>query len=243
MPIGLLRLAVPILACLVIIRALARVLRRGLPQFAGGARLRAHVVVAGLDRPGAVGHRPAAAGARARWRSCSWKIGGTDVTLLRHRRGRADGAGCVLVVALWLSAAIEARLLRAVAHQPVGAQDRRQRDARAAAAGRPAGGAVGGRHSARPRCRCSAARSASASASACRSSPPTTCSGFVILAERSLRIGDMVKVDNFEGRITDITTRYTVIRALQRPRVDRAQRDADHAAGRELVARRSERVR
>src|SRR6185369_5117224 len=38
-------------------------------------------------------------------------------------------------------------------------------------------------------------------------------SGFVILAERSLRIGDVVKVDNFEGRITDITTRYTVIRA------------------------------
>lgn len=39
-------------------------------------------------------------------------------------------------------------------------------------------------------------------------------SGFVILAERSLRIGDMVTVDNFEGRITDIRTRYTVIRAL-----------------------------
>jgi small-conductance mechanosensitive channel len=39
-------------------------------------------------------------------------------------------------------------------------------------------------------------------------------SGFVILAERSLRIGDMVKVDGFEGRITDIATRYTVIRAL-----------------------------
>jgi len=39
-------------------------------------------------------------------------------------------------------------------------------------------------------------------------------SGFVILAERSLRIGDMVKVDNFEGRITDIRTRYTVIRSL-----------------------------
>ncbi len=38
-------------------------------------------------------------------------------------------------------------------------------------------------------------------------------SGFVILAERSMRIGDMVKVDNFEGRITDITTRYTVIRS------------------------------
>lgn len=39
-------------------------------------------------------------------------------------------------------------------------------------------------------------------------------SGFVVLAERSLRIGDMVKVDTFEGRITDIRTRYTVIRAL-----------------------------
>jgi small-conductance mechanosensitive channel len=39
-------------------------------------------------------------------------------------------------------------------------------------------------------------------------------SGFVVLAERSLRIGDMVKVDGFEGRITDIRTRYTVIRAL-----------------------------
>lgn len=38
-------------------------------------------------------------------------------------------------------------------------------------------------------------------------------SGFVILAERSLRIGDLVKVDQFEGRITDINTRYTVLRA------------------------------
>jgi small-conductance mechanosensitive channel len=38
-------------------------------------------------------------------------------------------------------------------------------------------------------------------------------SGFVILAEHSVRIGDTVKVDNFEGRIVDINTRYTVIRA------------------------------
>ena len=38
-------------------------------------------------------------------------------------------------------------------------------------------------------------------------------SGFVILAERSLRIGDTVKIDGFEGRITDIRTRYTLIRA------------------------------
>lgn len=39
-------------------------------------------------------------------------------------------------------------------------------------------------------------------------------SGFVILIERSLRIGDMVKVDGFEGVVTDITTRFTLIRAL-----------------------------
>ena len=39
-------------------------------------------------------------------------------------------------------------------------------------------------------------------------------SGFVILLERSLRIGDVVRVDNFEGVDTDIKTRYTLIRAL-----------------------------
>jgi small-conductance mechanosensitive channel len=39
-------------------------------------------------------------------------------------------------------------------------------------------------------------------------------SGFVILAERAVRIGDTVKVDGFEGCITDIKTRYTVLRAL-----------------------------
>jgi small-conductance mechanosensitive channel len=38
-------------------------------------------------------------------------------------------------------------------------------------------------------------------------------SGFVILLERSLRIGDTVKVDGFEGQVTDIKTRYTLIRA------------------------------
>ncbi|HET6598722.1 MAG TPA: mechanosensitive ion channel domain-containing protein [Burkholderiaceae bacterium] len=39
-------------------------------------------------------------------------------------------------------------------------------------------------------------------------------SGFVLLAERAVRIGDMILVDGFEGRVTDIRTRYTVIRAL-----------------------------
>jgi small-conductance mechanosensitive channel len=39
-------------------------------------------------------------------------------------------------------------------------------------------------------------------------------SGFVILIERSLRIGDSVKVDGFEGKVTDIKTRYTMIRSV-----------------------------
>lgn len=38
-------------------------------------------------------------------------------------------------------------------------------------------------------------------------------SGFVILLERSIRIGDTVAVDGFEGMVTDIKTRFTVIRA------------------------------
>jgi small-conductance mechanosensitive channel len=38
-------------------------------------------------------------------------------------------------------------------------------------------------------------------------------SGFVILFERSLRIGDTVRVDNFEGVVADIKTRYTLIRS------------------------------
>jgi small-conductance mechanosensitive channel len=39
-------------------------------------------------------------------------------------------------------------------------------------------------------------------------------SGFLVLIERALRIGDNVRVDGFEGRITDIKTRFTVIQAL-----------------------------
>jgi small-conductance mechanosensitive channel len=39
-------------------------------------------------------------------------------------------------------------------------------------------------------------------------------SGFLILAERSLRIGDNVRVEDFEGTITQINARYTVVRAI-----------------------------
>jgi small-conductance mechanosensitive channel len=39
-------------------------------------------------------------------------------------------------------------------------------------------------------------------------------SGFVILLERSLAIGDMVTVDKYSGRVTKINARYTIVRGL-----------------------------
>ena len=39
-------------------------------------------------------------------------------------------------------------------------------------------------------------------------------SGFIILFDRSLSIGDMITVDKFYGAVTQINTRYTVIKAL-----------------------------
>lgn len=39
-------------------------------------------------------------------------------------------------------------------------------------------------------------------------------SGFVILLERSLAIGDLVKIDNQMGQVTQINTRYTVVQGM-----------------------------
>lgn len=39
-------------------------------------------------------------------------------------------------------------------------------------------------------------------------------SGFIILLDRSVRIGDMVTVDNKYGQVSQINTRYTLLRAL-----------------------------
>jgi small-conductance mechanosensitive channel len=38
--------------------------------------------------------------------------------------------------------------------------------------------------------------------------------GFVILAERVVRVGDVVKLDGFEGEVADIRSRYTLVRAV-----------------------------
>ncbi|MES2321148.1 MAG: mechanosensitive ion channel domain-containing protein [Pseudomonadota bacterium] len=39
-------------------------------------------------------------------------------------------------------------------------------------------------------------------------------SGFVILLERSLTIGDMISVDKYAGKVTQINTRYTILQGL-----------------------------
>jgi small-conductance mechanosensitive channel len=39
-------------------------------------------------------------------------------------------------------------------------------------------------------------------------------SGFIILLDRSLRIGDVITVEGHKGQVTKITTRYTVVRGL-----------------------------
>ena len=142
----------------------------------------------------------------------SWKVGSARVSLRNMLEGAAT-AVAVLVLALWLASAMEARLLH-------GARDNLSLRKMAAnmlralllfvglmfalsAAGidLTALGVLGG------------ALGVGIGFGLQRLAA-NYISGFVILAERSMRIGDMVKVDGFEGRITDISTRYTVLRAL-----------------------------
>jgi small-conductance mechanosensitive channel len=39
-------------------------------------------------------------------------------------------------------------------------------------------------------------------------------SGFIILLDRSVRLGDMINVSNYQGTVTQIRTRYTIVRGL-----------------------------
>ncbi len=144
--------------------------------------------------------------------SVRWRFGSTSVSLRDVLEGIV-AAAVVLVLALWASAGIEARLLK-------GATDNLSVRKMAANAVRAlllfvglvvalqaagidltALGVVGG------------ALGVGIGFGLQRLAA-NYISGFVILAERSMRIGDMVRMDGFEGRISDISTRYTVIRAL-----------------------------
>ena len=144
-----------------------------------------------------------------------WKTGGAEISVWSVIEGGFTAAAVLLVV-LWLSSVIEGRLLSG-SELAGGSLSLRKMAANAtrallvfvgllvalSAAGIPLGalsvlgGAVG-----------------VGIGFGLQKLASNYVSGFVILAERSLRIGDTVKVDGFEGRVTDIHTRYTVIRAL-----------------------------
>ncbi|WP_428425169.1 mechanosensitive ion channel family protein [Methylibium sp.] len=141
----------------------------------------------------------------------TWKLGSSHVSLRALLEG-AFNAVVVLVLALWLSAAIEARLLKGhltdLSVRKIAANATRALLlfvgllVALSAAGIDLtalsvfGGAIG-----------------VGLGLGLQKLASNYVSGFVVLAERSLRIGDLVKVDNFEGRITDINTRATIIRA------------------------------
>ena len=142
----------------------------------------------------------------------TWKVGGTTLTVRNLLEGALTG-GAVLIFTLWLSAGIESKLLRSATGSELSLRKAVSNAARAllmfvglmialSAVGidltalSVLGGAVG-----------------VGIGFGLQKLAANYVSGFVILAERSMRIGDNVRVDNFEGRITDIKARYTVIRA------------------------------
>lgn len=143
----------------------------------------------------------------------SWKLGASRLTLRNLVEG-ALTAGAVLIVTLWISAAIESRLLRSASGGELSLRKAVSNATRTllmtvgvmmalSAVGidltalSVLGGAIG-----------------VGIGLGLQKLAANYVSGFVILAERSVRIGDMVRVDNFEGRVSDITARYTVIRSL-----------------------------
>jgi small-conductance mechanosensitive channel len=143
----------------------------------------------------------------------SWDLGNSTITLRKLIEG-ALTASAVLIITLWISSGIESRLLRSATGGELSLRKAISNATRAllmfvglmlalSAVGidltalSVLGGAVG-----------------VGIGLGLQKLAANYVSGFVILAERSMRIGDMVRVDNFEGRITDINARYTVIRSL-----------------------------
>ena len=141
-----------------------------------------------------------------------WKVGGATLSVRTIIEG-AVTAAAVLLIALWISAAIESRLLRSATGAELSLRKAVSNAVRALlvfvgllvalssvgidlTALSVLGGAVG-----------------VGIGFGLQKLAANYVSGFVILAERSMRIGDNVKLDNFEGRITQINARYTVIRS------------------------------
>lgn len=142
----------------------------------------------------------------------TWRIGGTPVSLRDLLEG-ALTAALVLMAALWVSAALEARLLK-------GATDNlsvRKMAANLLRAGLILIGLMFALSAAGIDLTALSVLGGALGVGiglGLQRLAANYVSGFVILAERSMRIGDLVRVDTFEGRITDISARYTVIRAI-----------------------------
>jgi small-conductance mechanosensitive channel len=142
----------------------------------------------------------------------TWKVGATTLSVRTMIEGVVT-ACAVLIVTLWVSSAIESRLLRSAKGSELSLRKAFSNAARALliflglilalssvgidlTALSVLGGAMG-----------------VGIGIGLQKLAANYVSGFVILAERSVRIGDNVRVDGFEGHITDITGRYTVIRS------------------------------
>lgn len=142
-----------------------------------------------------------------------WTVGNSTMSVRTLIEG-ALTAGAVLIVTLWISSVIEAKLLRAATGGELSVRKAVSNATRAflifvglmlalSAVGidltafSVLGGAIG-----------------VGVGFGLQKLAANYVSGFVILAERSMRIGDNVLVDGFEGRITEINARYTVIRSL-----------------------------
>ena len=142
-----------------------------------------------------------------------WKVGHSTLSVRTMLEG-ALTAGVVLLITLWISSAIESRVLRSATGGELSLRKAVSNAVRALlmfvglllalssvgidlTALSVLGGAIG-----------------VGVGFGLQKLAASYVSGFVMLAERSVRIGDSVRVDGFEGRITDINARYTVVRAL-----------------------------
>lgn len=209
-PVVLLRLAVPVLIALAGIRFIARVLTVAFPMSAlARAAERIFSWVAWIATAlWVIGILPAV---RAEMDTIRFTVGKSRISLLALVEGSLS-AGAVLVAALWISAVLERQVLRQAVHD-LSLRKVAANVVRAAllvvgflfalsavgvdiTALSVLGGALG-----------------VGLGFGLQKLASNYVSGFVILFERSLRIGDMVRVDGFEGEVLDIKTRYTLIRA------------------------------
>ena len=141
-----------------------------------------------------------------------WKVGHSTLTLRTVIEGVLT-AVAVMVLTLWLSSGIEARLLRSATGSELSLRKAASNATRAllvfvglmlalSAIGidltalSVLGGAIG-----------------VGIGLGLQKLAANYISGFVILTERSIRIGDHVRVDSFEGEVREINARYTVIRS------------------------------